>query len=322
MYLVYSADHFLLKNQVEKIIKKHTLESEVQVYSWIDDNLNRIYENVNTAALFAQHKTIIINDCLFLTNQTLDEKKYPNKSQKELMLKILASKNDQTTIIFSVQTDKISTKTKIAQKFANECRVIEVPLLDSAHLQAYVNQCLQAKKKKITEQHIKYFLTIIPNDLVAINHEIEKLSALSTPIIDQNTIDQNISKYREVNIFNLAEAFINNQTKAFIVQLSDYFELNNDCVSLIYLLASELVFTRDCFLLKQRQKSSQTIATLLNAHPYRIKMTFKKYKHLDIDTLNDKILVLYDLNSLLVQGSIDPTIIAKLELIKVIEREN
>lgn len=33
MYLVYSADHFLLKNQVEKIIKKHTLESEVQVYS-------------------------------------------------------------------------------------------------------------------------------------------------------------------------------------------------------------------------------------------------------------------------------------------------
>ena len=322
MYLVYSVDHFLLKKQVEKIVKKQLLESEIQVYSWIDDNLQRIYEDVNTVGFFTQHKTIIINDCLFLTSQTLDEKKYPNKNQKELMLKILASKNDQTTVIFSVEIDKISTKTKLAQKFIDECQVIQVPLLDDAQLQTYVSQRLQTRKKKITEQHIKYFLTMMPNDLVAINHEIEKFLALQTSVIDRNIIEQNVCKYREVNIFNLAEAFINEQSKAFILQLSDYFELNNDFMSLIYLLASELVFTRDCFLLQQQQKSSQTIATLLNAHPYRIKMTFKKYKHLDIDTLNDKILVLYHLNSLLVQGSINPEIIAKLELIKVIEREN
>jgi len=252
----------------------------------------------------------------------LDEKKYPNKNQKELMLKILTSKNEQTTVIFSVETDRISTKTKIAQRFVNECQIIQVPLLDETHLQAYVNQRLETRKKKIAERDIKYFLTMIPNDLMAINHEIEKLLALQTSTIDQNVIDQNIGKYREVNIFNLAEAFINDQIKAFIVQLSDYFELNNDFMSLIYLLTSELVFTRDCFLLKQQKPPPQTIAALLNAHPYRIKMTFKKYKHLDIDSLNDKILVLYHLNSLLIQGSINPEIIAKLELIKVIEREN
>ena len=33
MYLVYSVDHFLLKKQVEKIVKKQLLESEIQVYS-------------------------------------------------------------------------------------------------------------------------------------------------------------------------------------------------------------------------------------------------------------------------------------------------
>jgi len=73
----------------------------------------------------------------------LDEKKYPNKNQKELMLKILTSKNEQTTVIFSVETDRISTKTKIAQRFVNECQIIQVPLLDETHLQAYVNQRLE-----------------------------------------------------------------------------------------------------------------------------------------------------------------------------------
>jgi DNA polymerase-3 subunit delta len=151
--------------------------------------------------------------------------------------------------------------------------------------------------------------------LQIINNELTKLSFLKGDEITQEMIENNVSKYLDVDVFELSDAFVNDKTNLFLKKYQEYLTLSNDQMSFFFLLSSNLTFTRDCLLLKQQHKSEVKIAELLNAHPYRVKMALKM-KHLKISELNDKILLLYKINKLQLSGSQAFDELIEIELIK------
>ncbi|ATZ20166.1 DNA polymerase III subunit delta [Mesoplasma lactucae] len=322
MYLVYSVDTFLIKKQVNKIVKKEleqNSETEIHEYSWLDSNLNLVLQDVRTRTIFDDPKIIILNDCYFLTDKKLSEKEKKQKDYNNQMLEILNTNNENLTIIFTVCYEKLSKKAKISKEFQDKCKVIEIPELTDKQIFEYVEKKFQSSGKEISNKDINYFLSQIPNDLVVINNEIQKLSALNNEKITRKVIDDNLTRYAEVDIFKLSDYFINDEVSNFIHEFKNYIDLNNDFINLIYLLASNISFTRDCLILKKQHKSEKEIAELLKAHPYRVKMVLQKNNKLDIEALNDKILILYNLNNLLVNGQLNSEIISEIELLKTMK---
>jgi len=310
MFFIYSSDSFLLNNEVEKIVRdlqKLSEATEVISYSWEDDDHQKIIDEIITASFFSDKKIVVVRDANFLVR---GEKKDADKIQQLLTYNHLPNE-----VIFNLNADKIEDKNKLTHQLKEKGRLIKLEPWSKSEIKNFIVNNLKKHKKVINGENLEFFLNHVPNNLQIINNELTKLSFLKGDEITQEMIENNVSKYLDVDVFELSDAFVNDKTNLFLKKYQEYLTLSNDQMSFFFLLSSNLTFTRDCLLLKQQHKSEVKIAELLNAHPYRVKMALKM-KHLKISELNDKILLLYKINKLQLSGSQAFDELIEIELIK------
>jgi len=310
MFFIYSADSFLLNNEVQKTISnlmKSNEQTEVISYSWEDDDHQKIIDEIITASFFSDKKIVVVRDANFLVR---GEKKDADK-----ILQLLAYNNLPNIVIFNLNADKIEEKNKITTLLNEKGKVIKLTPLSKSEIKNFVLAELQKNNKEIDAKNLELFLNHVPNNLQVIHNELTKLTFLKENVITQELIENNVSKYLDVDIFELSDAFVNDKTDLFLRKFKEYLTLSNDQMSFFFLLSSNLAFTRDCLILKSQRKSEGKIAELLNAHPYRVKMALRM-KHLKIAELNDKILLLYKINKLQLSGTQAFDELIEIELIK------
>jgi len=316
MFFVYSKDLFLLNKQVEKIITKirsMNEETEVISYSWIEDHGQKIYDEIFTPSFFEIKKIIIIKDAYFLTEKKKEKSWIDNDI--EIINKILNSQNLLPEIIFTLNEDKISNKLKITKEFESKTNLIKINELSRNDVIKFITRKIEDNNQIISLENVEYFVNKLPSDMLIITNELTKLLSLNTKEITQPIIDNNLSKYFENDVFKLSEYFLTNDIQNFIIGFRNYYSLSTDLISFFSLLNSNLVVLRDSLILKKQGKNQDEISTLLNVHPFRIKVLLSK-NNLNIDEINGKILVLYKLNKMLVNGLINPITNIELELVK------
>jgi DNA polymerase-3 subunit delta len=236
-----------------------------------------------------------------------------------LIDQLLEKKNLESIIIFTLNEEKISKKLKLTHKFEKKVKMIKVEELTETQIRHFIQKKIELKDKKISEQVITFFLKKVPNNMLVINNELMKLLNLSIIEIDEKIIEANVSNYFEKDAYKLSEYFQKNQIEKFLQAFHNYLSLSSDLIPLLYLFNTNLTFIRDCLLLKANGKNIEKTAELLNAHPYRIKLALEQ-NNLTIKQLNDKILVLYDLNKMIIKGVTNPILNSELELIKNMTR--
>jgi DNA polymerase-3 subunit delta len=237
------------------------------------------------------------------------------KKDADKILQLLAYNNLPNIVIFNLNADKIEEKNKITTLLKEKGKVIKLTPLSKNEIKNFVLAELQKNNKEIDAKNLELFLNHVPNNLQVIHNELTKLTFLKENVITQELIENNVSKYLDVDIFELSDAFVNDKTDLFLRKFKEYLTLSNDQMSFFFLLSSNLAFTRDCLILKSQRKNEGKIAELLNAHPYRVKMALRM-KHLKIAELNDKILLLYKINKLQLSGTQAFDELIEIELIK------
>jgi len=241
------------------------------------------------------------------------------KKDSEKILQLLTCNNLPNEVIFSLNAEKIEEKNKLTALFQEKGKIVKLDSLSKTEIKDFVINEFQKNDKKITAKNLELFLNQVPNNLQVIHNELTKLSFLKGSEVNQEMIEANVSKYLDVDIFELSDAFVNNKSSFFLRKFKEYLELSNDQMSFFFLLSSNLAFTRDCLILKSQHKNEQKIAELLNAHPYRVKMALRM-KHLKISELNDKILLLYKINKLQLSGTRAFTELIEIELLKNVSK--
>jgi len=320
MFFIYSKDLFLLNKQLNKLIKNIKIENqetEVKKYSWIEDDFETILKDIISPSFFIDQKIIVIKDAYFLTEKKKEANWINNNSL--LIDQLLEKKNLESIIIFTLNEEKISKKLKLTHKFEKKVKMIKVEELTETQIRHFIQKKIELKDKKISEQVITFFLKKVPNNMLVINNELMKLLNLSIIEIDEKIIEANVSNYFEKDAYKLSEYFQKNQIEKFLQAFHNYLSLSSDLIPLLYLFNTNLTFIRDCLLLKANGKNIEKTAELLNAHPYRIKLALEQ-NNLTIKQLNDKILVLYDLNKMIIKGVTNPILNSELELIKNMTR--
>ncbi|AGR41211.1 DNA polymerase III subunit delta [Spiroplasma taiwanense] len=314
MIFVQSKDDFLVKKQVNKLIEKININNQYEIYEYslIDDSVIKILEEIKTYSFFSNKKIIIINDCWFVNESKI-------KLHKDFDIKYIEEifniKNTEVEIIMSLNSEKFSKKLKIAKLTEQNVRLFKIELPTYNQKKDIFIRKMQKANIDFDHKSVDLFIEKIPESMQIFSNEIDKLLSLNK-YIDNNLIEEIVSKYYSYDTFEIANCFISNDISNFLTQWSSYKQMNNDIFSFIALLSSNFILLRNILLCKKLNYSNNEIFSKLNVNPYRMTKLLEKNR-LNIEQINDKIKVMYSLEKNIKNGKYDSKVIPEIKFLKM-----
>ncbi|WP_338969272.1 DNA polymerase III subunit delta [Spiroplasma endosymbiont of Labia minor] len=317
MFLVYGEDEYLNKKQIEKIINliSENKNYDVEKFSVINDSFDDIINSALTVSMFEDAKITIVNDSYFLTEQKIQLHKTYSIEKLELLLNNIPEEN---TLIFNVKTKTYSKRLKIVNKITEMAKVIEVKQLEPDNIRNVIVSGFKKHNIKASDKIIDYLLMVLPVNMNIISNELSKIYLFNDELTFEN-IKTIINDYREEDIFNLNNYYLENDAIKFIKELKLFMNKNNDLFSVLGLLAANLIILRNSLLLLNEGLNSNEIASKLSLNPYRIKKILQ-IKSKNIADINEKLLNLWSLNYNIKSGNYDMKILPEIELLKTITK--
>ncbi len=279
-YILYGLDKSLIKNELDKIIKKIG-DYDVIEYDLTNSNLLDIIDDASIVSMFSSKKIIVVDNCSFLcANKNID-----NIEKLEDYLK---KYNSDTYIIFIVNNEVIDSRKKIVKRIKELGEVKELNQVDDKYLNEYINNYLAENDFQIED--IKYFLDKVGKNLNNIKNELDKLLIykMDDKKITNNDIDKILVRVLESEIFVLTDAIIARDINKSLNLLKEFLNNSYEEMQIIMLLASQFRFLFQVKRLLNKNKSESEIAKILEVNPYRVKFTKKK-----LYNYNEKLLLSY-----------------------------
>ena len=276
-YILYGLDKSLIKNELDKLIKKINTD-DIITYDLNINPITEIIDDASTISMFSNKKLIIIENSNFLcANKTIEN--------IEKLENYLTNYNTDTYIIFITNKESIDARKKITKLIKEKGEIIELNKIDDTYLTEYINNILEQNKFKIED--ITYFLNKTGKNLNNIKNELEKLLIYKadTKTITNKDIDKISIKALESEIFILSDAIIEKNIPKSLELLNEFLKNSYDEMQIIMLLASQFRFLFQVKRLVNKNKSEEEIAKILDTKPYRIKLTKKKLYNYTEQTL-------------------------------------
>ncbi len=269
-YIIEATDYIVIQAKIKEILTKNNLSSDMIIkYDLLETPISNVILDLDTYNFLIDHKVVIANNAYFLTNSK--PRNVINHNEEELA-KYLQNANPLNTLILIC--DKIDPKKKI------------VKLFDKQHILSGEVNIDELIKEHLEDYHMdfkttKYLINYCENDNERILSELDKLKCWKqeSKIITIEDIDNALIKINSDTIFNLIDAIVlKNKQKAYTIT-NELVDRGEDISKIIIMVSDQFRLMYNVKeLLKKGQKDAQ-IATLLNIHPYRVKLAIEKGYH-------------------------------------------
>lgn len=292
-FLLYGINDFVINQEIGKIIKKYNIVSD-DIINYYETPIIKIIEDAQIISLFNDYKLIIVNDCtLFESN---------SKKEEINILENYLSKQNETAILLLIEkVEKVDERKKIFKilkenKCVIECNIINLNNLIVENLDGY----------GMSESVINNFINRVGNNPYNILNELEKLKTLkfSEKVIDDNDI-LFATKNIEENIFDLINYIINKDSENIMMLYNNLLLRNSEPIAILILIANQFRLMFQVKRLSYQGYSEKEIASILEIHPYRVKLAISKSKLYDEKLLLNYLENLADLDYGIKSGQID-----------------
>ena len=302
VYLLYGTVDYLINKTIDKIISDNKIdEFNINKYDLTNSLLTDIINDASSMSLFSDKKIIIVNNAYIFTG---NNKKYLEQDTLELE-KYLNNINDNTILIFNVNSEKLDERKKITKLIKKNRLVKDFNSIDNISL---VKNLFD--DYSISNDNVKYLISRVGDDSSLLASEIEKIKIYKNEdkTITFDDITNLTTKSLEVNNFKLIDAIINkNKAEAFNLY-QDRIKLNEEPIAIIISLANQI---RIMYQVKQLYLNGYTennIASILKIHPYRVKLASQNAKKYDSNILLNYLKQLADLDINIKTGKVDKTL--------------
>ncbi len=302
VYLLYGTVDYLINKTIDKIISDNKIdEFNINKYDLTNSLLTDIINDASSMSLFNDKKIIIVNNAYIFTG---NNKKYLEQDTLELE-KYLNNVNDNTILIFNVNSEKLDERKKITKLIKKNGLVKDFNSIDNISL---VKNLFD--DYSISNDNVKYLISRVGDDSSLLASEIEKIKIYKNEdkTITFDDITNLTTKSLEVNNFKLIDAIINkNKAEAFNLY-QDRIKLNEEPIAIIISLANQI---RIMYQVKQLYLNGYTennIASILKIHPYRVKLASQNAKKYDSNILLNYLKQLADLDINIKTGKVDKTL--------------
>lgn len=301
VYVLFGSEDFLIQKEISSIINKYNVSKlNINNYDFNIDSLDTILEDVLTISLFEEKKVIIVDNAYFLSGSI-------NKTDKDdnidLLLDYLDHINDECILIFKINTEKLDERKKIVKKLKTVAIVKNFNKLNSPN--EFVKELL--KDYRIDNSNINLLIDRVGNDLGILEQEIKKIKIYKDN--DINIIKDDIlnltSKNIDIDIFDLIDKIVNNETEKALEIYYEMLKRNEEPIKIIIILANQFRIMYQAKELYKKGYSGNDIADILEIHPYRIKLALEKVYKYDSSTLLKYLTKLIDLDYNIKVGNTD-----------------
>ena len=303
IYLFYGNNYSIIEDKINNIILKNNIDANNVIKYDMENNLDNIIEELSMNSLFGDKKAVIV-DITF--KEEVDDKKIEEFLDK--------SKNNSNILIFNCANEKIDTRRKI-YKIINKYGKIEELNKNHDYVVDYIKKSLQDNNKSMD---INYFLSKVNDDLDNIKNELDKLILykINGSHIENSDIDNLVIPNIEEEIFVLSDSVIKKDKKKSIELYQNFLNRNYEPIYIISLLGSQFHFLYQVKRLYNQNKSNDEIASILSAHPYRVKLTIQNSYIYTEEILLKKIYELANMDKNIKLGDIDKNLALEMFLVE------
>ncbi len=305
LYLLYGTKTFLMGEELKKITKDFD-EINISKYDLTNDNIKDIIDDALTISLFSDKKLIICENANVFTGVT--------SKDAEIIEKYLNNPNSLTTLVFTLNTDKIDNRKKIT-KLMKKNGIIK-DFSENIDPVSFVKRKL--KDYEINTMTINLLIDRVGSDLLILENEINKIKLYkdNDKKIDENDIINLTTKTSYEDIFKLIDYIIEDNKEKSLEILIEMIKNGEEPIKIIIILANQIRIMYQSKVLLKKGLSEKSIADSLSIHPYRVKLALQKGRRYTEDILLNYLSELADIDYGIKSGKINKDLALEMFILK------
>lgn len=268
-YLIYGTDYSLIKREIDNIISGFT---DVVKYDLSVDKIDELLDDASCISLFGDKKVLIGENALFLTGANTNI-----NHNLEYLERYVSETSHENIVIITVLSEKLDERKKIVKTLKKNVTVIKKEVIDEKNLSGFVSSEFKANGFDIDYKTAKYFTDYVGKNVDILISEINKMIIYkdNNKTITIDDINNISSKAFNDNVFDLCDAMMKKDFKKIFSYYNDLMALKEEPVKIIALIGTQFNFVYQVKLLSNDGKTSKDIASILSAHPYRVKLALE-----------------------------------------------
>ncbi len=304
IYLFYGNKSFLIKDEIKKIMKNFD-EVNISKYDLENDSINAVIDDSMTLSLFDDKKLVICENANMFTGNS--------SGASEVMLAYLNNPNPNTTLVLTVNHEKLDERKKITKLIKKIGEVKEF----NQDINSFEAVKREFKDYNISASAINLLIDRVGKNPLILKQEIAKLKLYK----DNNTITNEdilevTHKKIDADIFKLIDYIVCNDKEHALELYYEMVKLNEEPIKVIIILANQFRLMYQSKNLLKRGLSEKAIAETLKVHPYRVKLALQNSRKYSSEMLLDYISDLADMDIDIKTGQIDKNLALKLFILK------
>ncbi len=308
-YLLYGEENYQLEKELDKIIKKHGLDSiNIVRYDYTIDSLSKIIEDAETVSFFTDSKGIIVDNAI-LFNRGKGTEEEVNR-----ILPYLKSPNPSTILVFLNHNASVDSTKKIT-KAIKEFGVLKE--LSTSNLLSEVEELFEGYK--IEKVSLRLFQERVGEDLSILKEEAEKLKLYKyeEKTITKEDILSLTTVTIDTDIFKFIDSIIQKEKGKALTMYQEMIKDGEEPIKMIALLASKFRLMYQAMELTRLGLSQQDIASTLGVHIYPVKLAIQTGLKYKTSILLSYMKKLAELDIQIKTGKIEPVLALELLLLEV-----
>lgn len=303
-FVIYGEDKLLMEQRLKTLKKKyHIQEDDMNIVTyWCQDTLlSSIIEDALTPPFLSEYKMIVVKNPVFLTTQ---KQKIASDEDIQKFMDYLKLDNPTTVLVIYHDQRNFDERKKVVKELRKNAHFYDIEKMDEHQLYKATHQAIKSRGCEIDEEALRLFLSRMPNNLLEISQEVQKL-CLYTKHITTQTVDLLVSKQIEENVFELTQAILNKETARSFRIYKDLIMNNEEPVKLIVLIGNAMRLLYQVKLLDRKGYNDKEIAQMLSIKSGRLWYIRRDSRNFDLKELLVCIDELSQLDIAIKTGKID-----------------
>ena len=302
VYLFTGNEQVIKKNKIDRILENvDPEETDIIKYDLETISIQEVVTDCMTIPFLKQSKVIIVKNPLFLSSV-----KTSIKHDVKTLIKYLKNPSSTTILMIDavgVNVDKNSELFKTLQKCAY---IIDVKELDIIECKAWVKRSFAVNGTSIGDEALNLLIEYLNGDLLRMEQEIQKLSALRyNDRVTEQDVKNLVAKSYEDDIYALIKA-VTQKDRVLIAEI--YKRISDsvtDVMSIMGLISKSFTDLYTTLKLLQAGYSQNDIANIFGIKPGRAYYLMKDAKQFKLETLENYVTEICDLDYKIKNGLID-----------------
>ena len=271
------------------------------VFDFEESSFEEIIDCLQTPSFSTLRKVVVCKNPYFIKG---DKIKVPFDNEIKDLEKYIENQNPDSELIIICPKRYYTAKSKFINLVNKHGKVENLLFENEEELKQYGKMLLSKANVNINEKAANILFERCIDDVCKLEREVAKLS-LYDDFIDEHVINKMVSRPLEDDVFELTNALMSKNSKKTMQIYSDLKLLKVEPVQLIALLANQFRLMMQAIILKREDKSESEIATLLEVHPYRVKVALRNVHNYTLEDVKQALVDLATLDSKIKSGQYD-----------------